>query len=75
MWCAFLIDAGTNMSWMWTATDLDGNPRITDGIVDMGAYEYIPEPSFYLSFVVLDYGLFIPDALRGRDLRHCYDIY
>ncbi len=44
------INAGTNMSWMLTATDLDGNPRIIDGIVDMGAYEYIPEPItiFYL---------------------------
>ncbi len=36
-------NTGTNMNWMWTATDLDDNLRIIDDIVDMGAYEYIPE--------------------------------
>jgi predicted outer membrane repeat protein len=38
------IDAGTNMPWMAGAHDLDDNSRIHDDIVDMGAYEFIPEP-------------------------------
>jgi hypothetical protein len=39
------INAGTNMPWMWAATDLDGAPRIQHGIVDMGCYESaVPEP-------------------------------
>jgi len=34
------INAGTNMPWMTTETDLDGHPRILYTTVDMGAYEY-----------------------------------
>ncbi|HHW86963.1 MAG TPA: hypothetical protein GX400_12230, partial [Chloroflexi bacterium] len=32
------IDAGNNLS-VTATTDLDGNPRIANGVVDMGAYE------------------------------------
>ena len=47
-------NAGTNQPWMFLpgATDLAGNPRVRDGIVDLGAYETIPEP-FILSFIII----------------------
>jgi len=35
------INAGDN-SANTTPTDLDGNPRIIEGTMDMGAYEYVP---------------------------------
>jgi len=34
------IDAGTNETWMATATDLDGNNRVNGSAPDIGAYEY-----------------------------------
>ena len=33
------IDTGTNVDWMATAADMDGNARIYNGIVDRGCYE------------------------------------
>ncbi len=41
------VNAGTNLPWMAGATDLDGHPRIHYDVVDMGCYEYIPEPGVW----------------------------
>jgi hypothetical protein len=51
-----VINAGNN-AWVTNSTDLDGNPRIVGGTVDMGAYEY-QTPTSVLSFAWLEnYGL------------------
>ncbi|HBA84751.1 MAG TPA: hypothetical protein DCZ95_11710 [Verrucomicrobia bacterium] len=39
------IDRGSNEDWMTTATDLAGNNRVVNDIVDMGAYEYALQAS------------------------------
>ena len=58
------IDAGYYMSWMDPpTTDLDGNPRIHDGIVDMGCYEFIPEPAGLLLVGIL----ILSRRVRNRD--------
>jgi len=38
-------NTGTNLAWMATASDLDGNPRSVGGFVAMGCYEALPEPA------------------------------
>jgi len=37
------IDQGINQSWMFETTDLDGNTRIINSTVDIGAYELVFE--------------------------------
>ncbi|MEW6607161.1 MAG: choice-of-anchor Q domain-containing protein [bacterium] len=39
------IDRGSNTVLAISSTDLDGNPRIVNGTVDMGAYEYQGSPT------------------------------
>lgn len=38
------INAGSNRLWMITSTDPDGNPRVRQNIVDIGAFEFQPFP-------------------------------
>ena len=42
------LDTGTNTYAAGIAFDLDGNPRVINDTVDMGAYE-LQEPEFYIS--------------------------
>ncbi len=42
--CSPCINKGENQPWMANATDLDHAPRVQGGTVDMGAFEYTPNP-------------------------------
>ena len=42
-------NAGTNQAWMDGATDLQGNPRILNKVVDMGCYE-VPQAGLVIYF-------------------------
>jgi hypothetical protein len=45
------INAGSNADVIGT-TDLDGNPRISGGTVDMGAYEFVFTPSMEVARLI-----------------------
>jgi hypothetical protein len=45
------INRGTNRSWMINGLDLDGHGRIDKhygSIVDMGAYEFVPNGTLFM---------------------------
>jgi len=44
------IDSGNNSSWMSSAVDLDGTPRIINGTVNRGAYESSATPIIIINF-------------------------
>jgi Right handed beta helix region len=61
------INSGNN-AYVMSATDLDGNPRIVGGTVDIGAYEY-QTPASIISYAWLQqYGLPTDGSADSEDL-------
>jgi len=56
------INAGDNSAVSSVTTDLDGNPRIVGGTVDMGAYEFEFPPSYIITPTVGTGGSIAPAA-------------
>ena len=42
------VNTGTNGTWTTGAFDLDGRPRVRDGTVDRGCYEYINPGTIFI---------------------------
>ncbi|HTV42050.1 MAG TPA: choice-of-anchor Q domain-containing protein [Candidatus Sulfotelmatobacter sp.] len=69
------INSGNN-AYVATGTDLDGNPRIVGGTVDVGAYEY-QTPTSVISYAYLqNYGLPTDGSVDYADLDGtAFDVY
>ena len=63
------INAGNN-AYLTTATDLDSNPRIVSGTVDLGAYEYQGTGSVISYAWLQHYGLPTDGSADFLDLDH-----
>ena len=62
------INAGDNTYVMTNSTDLDGNPRIVSGAVDIGAYEYQGAGSVISYAWLQQYGLPTDGSVDSVDL-------
>ncbi len=70
------INSGENAYILGAATDLDGNPRIVGGTVDIGAYEF-QTPTSVISYAYLQqYGLPMDGSVDFEDLDGTgWDVY